>query len=243
MSYLDKKRSRKRDLETVESTVKQHEDLRADVLLCSRSAKFAALADLFRLVPTRLEPSIRSLMEPCPNVGPCPVTSGEFAGAAKAALAWIQGGGDECILAEQHAVLFGETDAGGSGPCLPARAELYLSDGFGEIERTVEALYVEFGFAPARAHRAPSHIVNELEFMAYLLDRASRGDIEAWVAARDFLAAHLLPWAVVFSAATSTRAEHPVTRYAGFMLEQLLLCEADAVRGADLLPRVRGATA
>ncbi len=169
-------------------------------------------------------------MHPCPGVAQCPVTEPAIAEAGRMALEWVRDVGDTVSLTELQDALFGECLEDRPEFRLPARAELYLSDGTGDIERQVEEEYASLGFEPPLEDSYASHIVNELAFMSYLLGKSALGDVAAENAARDFLLTHVLSWAVIFSAATCERAEHPVTRLAGLMLEQLLFCQAEQFR-------------
>lgn len=198
-------------------------------LLDLRARKFRALSTLFRLDTTAYESAIGTLLIGCPGAGECPVITGSVHQAGIAALDWVRGGAaDVDGLAAEHTRLFGGADMARQMPMVSPCAAMYMTEEYDGQPADVSAVYHAVGFTPSQEQgMCPSHICNELDFMAYCLEKGSR---DAATVAYAFVMSHLFAWGVVFSAATYARSTHPVTRFAGMMLEHLLFCELEHAR-------------
>ncbi len=193
-----------------------------------RARKFRALSALFRLNLNAYEESIQTLLSGCPGVDECPVISGSVHEIGLEALEWVRHAPDSTALGAEHTRLFGGTDLARQMPMVSPCAAMYMTEEYDGNPADVSAVYSALGFEPSSERgMCPSHICNELDFMAYCLETGSR---DAATIAYAFIMSHLFGWGVVFSAATYARSQHPVTRFAGMMLEHLLFCELEHAR-------------
>lgn len=208
-------------------------DEQATALQLVRARKFAALATLFRLDAERYPSAVRTLLTPCPGILDCPVRKGAVRQSGVAAAAWSASrrSRDSRAIGLEHSRLFGGADVRTDMPLIPACACSYLfADVDGSLQ-DIERAYAGAGFVPlTEAGRCPAHVSNELDFMAYCLAGGAVGDAASLDTGRAFMISHLFGWGVVFAAATYARAEHPVLRFAGEMLEHLLFCDLEAAR-------------
>jgi TorA maturation chaperone TorD len=195
-----------------------------------RARKFKALSTLFTLDVSHYRDAIEELTVPCEAFVDCPVAKGATRPAATEALAWVDNVGNVSGLYAEHVRLFGGQDMRKHMPQVAASGGLYAIGGPEEWDAELSDLYDLSGYEPRRDCPCPSYIANELEFMAHLLDQVSEGRADALSTARDFIVSHLYTWGIVFSAATHARSSHPVTRFAGLMLEHMLFCEAQHAR-------------
>lgn len=192
-----------------------------------RARKYRALATLFRLDLPAYTDAIETLLLACPGVRDCPVVHGSTRDAGVSALEWSRSMRDVTSIVDEHRRLFGGLDISKQMPMVSPCAAMYMSEEYDGNPGNVTAAYLAVGFEPhLDVGRCAAHVSNELEFMAHCLDLMGtpRGRDVACVAGA-FLETHLFGWGVVFSAATYSRAEHPVTRFAGMMLEHMLFCE------------------
>jgi TorA maturation chaperone TorD len=153
--------------------------------------------------------------------------------AGRLALASLGDGHDPRSLEEAYSLLFGGPDPLHDMPRVPPSATDYLTDDPERTRSAVLGLYRDLGFVDVDVRlepREPCHVVNELEFIAHCLDLASYELPNALRVAQEFATVHLTPWGVLFAAATAARAEHPVHRFAGLVLEQMLCCESNIVQ-------------
>ncbi|MDZ4063448.1 MAG: molecular chaperone TorD family protein [Coriobacteriia bacterium] len=203
-------------------------------LLSLRAAKFDALSVLFGLELSHYVEAIDALLEVCPGVPSCPVRSTGVLEAGRDALAWTRNVGNVGPIHAEHVRLFGGENARDPMPCVAPCGSMYLTGDPAAVGVQLERSYAEAGFAPVCRDTCPSHITNELKFVAHLLGRASEGDDTALEGAHQFLVGHLFTWGILFSAATHARSDHPVTRFAGLMMEHLLFCEIEHAEGLVL---------
>lgn len=192
-----------------------------------RAAKFDALSVLFGLELSRYVEAIDALLEVCPGVPACPARSTIALEAGRDALAWTRNVGNVGPIHAEHIRLFGGENPTDPMPCVAPCASMYLTDDPLVMGDTLLRSYEAAGFIPTHEDACPSHIVNELKFIACLLRRAADGDLTASDEAEQFISGHLFTWGAVFSAATYARSDHPVTSFAGLMLENLLFCELE----------------
>lgn len=211
-----------------------------------RARKYRALSELFRLDFSRYRQAIETLLVACPGIHDCPVVHGETRETGIEALEWSATPDDHERIAAEHVRLFGGADIARQMPMVSPCAAMYMSEEYDGSSGDVIAAYQALGFVPVLADgRCAAHISNELEFVAHCLDLmgTTQGRDAAFVAGA-FLETHLFGWGVVFSAATYSRSQHPVTRFAGMMLEHMLFCELEHSRahartfGFTLLGRV-----
>lgn len=194
----------------------------------ARARKFRALSSLFGLEIASYEQSILTLLEGCPGITDCPVMNGAPHAAGMQALEWARQAPDAAALADEHTRLFGGPDRVHQMPMVSPLASMYMTEEYDGSPADVAAVYNAVGFTPrADLSDRPSHICNELDFMAHCLES---GDADATTVAYAFTLSHLFGWGVVFSAATYARSSHPVTRFAGMMLEHMLFCELEHAR-------------
>lgn len=205
-------------------------------LLLLRAAKFDALSVLFGLDLAHYVEAIDALLEVCPGVPSCPVRSTAVLEAGRDALAWTHNVGNVGPIHAEHIRLFGGENSTDPMPCVAPCGSMYLTGDPAAVGVQLERSYAEAGFAPVCRDTCPSHITTELQFIAHLLGKASGGDAGAMEVSRQFLAEHLFTWGILFSAATHARSEHPVTRFAGLMLEHLLFCEIEHAEDVLLSP-------
>lgn len=199
-----------------------------DGLVELRARKFRALSALFRLDLNAYERSIETLLQGCPGVTECPVVTGDVHGIGLEALEWVRHAPDATALMAEHTRLFGGIDLAKQMPMVSPCAAMYMTEEYDGHPADVSAVYSALGFEPSQERgMCPSHICNELDFMAFCLETGSR---DAATVAYAFIMSHLFGWGVVFSAATYARSEHPVTRFAGMMLEHMLFCELEQAR-------------
>ena len=203
-------------------------------LLLMRSAKFGALSTLFRLDTQRYPDAVQTLLEACPGIDECPVQGLAVAEAGRAALQWARADADAAEIRAEHLRLFGSDDLVTSMPIVAPCASMYLGSSSDDVAEKVSQTYRAQGFRVDDTDHRPTHASIELKFMAHLLGRAADEDAAALVAAHDFIVDHLFTWGVVFSAATFARSEHPITRFAGLMLEHMLFCEVEHARSLAL---------
>jgi hypothetical protein len=203
-------------------------------LTIQRARKFRALSTLFTLEVSGYEEAIEELLTPCEVFVDCPVARGVTQGAGAEALAWVRNVGNVSGLYAEHVRLFGGADLRRQMPEVAASGGLYAEAGPQEADAELQGLYDLSGFTTRSDCPCPSYIANELEFMAFLLERAGSGQADALETARNFIVSYLYTWGIVFSAATHARSTHPVTRFAGLMLEHMLFCETQHARAHDL---------
>lgn len=197
-----------------------------------RARKYRALSALFRLDFAQYRQAIEALMVACPGIHDCPVVHGETHETGLEALEWSGASEDHERIAAEHIRLFGGADIARQMPMVSPCAAMYMSEEYDGSSADVTAAYRATGFVPVLGDgRCAAHISNELEFMAHCLDLmgTTEGRDAAFVAGA-FLETHLFGWGVVFSAATYSRSQHPVTRFAGMMLEHMLFCELEHSR-------------
>lgn len=139
-------------------------------------------------------------------------------------------------MASEYLRLFGVGDGRPSTPLplVPVCACGYFSEGeHGCVDEVLDHYSrADFDFERSPA-RCPAHIATELEFLAHCLERSARGDTAISRIASDFTVSHLFPWGAVFAAATSSRAKHPVMRFAADSLEHLLFFELAAASALE----------
>jgi len=203
-------------------------------VLLLRARKFRALSTLFTLDIANYEGAIEALVEPCGVSLDCPVAKGTTRAAAADAQSWVRNVGNVSGLYAEHVKLFGGRDPRTQMPQIAASGGLYAEDGPQAADEILQILYADNRFAPRQDCPCPSYIANELGFMGHLLEEAAEGRPGAIEAARDFIVTHLYTWGIIFSAATHARSSHPVTRFAGLMLEHMLFCETNHARSYDL---------
>ncbi len=88
----------------------------------------------------------------------------------------------------------------------------------------VREIYKKYGLEAADWHLlADDHLVNELEFIAYLMDKAAEGEEEILQEVAGFLDFHLLRWLGSFAERVAPRCENGF--YAGLALLTHLYCE------------------
>jgi len=197
--------------------------------LRQRADKFEALSRLFDLDLASYRSAIEQLSVPCGGVAVCAMQKSGVRPAAEAALAWVDNVSSLGTVTAEHIRLFGGTDPVRQMPYVSPLAFMYDSSDHDESVARVVSFYEVCGFVAnsGGGRSCPTHISNELEFVAYALGRAAEGESQCETAAHDFVANHLSTWGVLFSAAVYSRSEHPVTRFAGLALEHLLLCERE----------------
>lgn len=203
---------------------------RSSYLTLLRARKFRALSTLFTLDVAHYEEAVLALLEPCSADIQCPVSDGSTKSVGLEALEWVRNVGNVSGLYAEHLRLFGGEDIKAEMPLIAAAGGLYAAEGLRENDYRVSAFYRRMGFTPRSDCPCPSYIANELEFMAFLLEQAVEGKPGSGEAAADFVVTHLCTWGIVFSAATHARSAHPVTRFAGLMLEHKLFCESYRAR-------------
>ncbi|MDP2181347.1 MAG: molecular chaperone TorD family protein [Actinomycetota bacterium] len=157
-------------------------------LLSLRAAKFDALSVLFGLDLAHYVEAIDALLEVCPGVPSCPVRSTGVLEAGRDALAWTRNVGNVGPIHAEHIRLFGGENSKDPMPCVASCGSMYLTGDPVAVGVQLERSYAEAGFAPVCPDTCPSHITNELRFIAHLLWRASAGDATALEGARQFLA-------------------------------------------------------
>lgn len=199
-------------------------------LLLLRAEKFCALATLFRTDVSQYPHAIEKLLMPCPGVTECAVGSLAACETGRAALQWATEHPDCAEIMAEHLSLFGSDDLVTCMPQVAPCANMYVGDDSVETAIGVSALYDSMGFCGTMTGRCPTRMDVELEFAGHLLREASEGDIDALLVARGFIVTHLFTWGVVFSAATFSRSNHPITRFAGLMLEHMLFCETEQAK-------------
>ncbi len=203
-------------------------------LTTQRAGKFRALSTLFTLDISGYESAIEDLLVPCEVFVECPVAQGATRVAGEEALAWARNVGNVGGLYAEHVRLFGGRDLRRQMPQVAATGGMYAAAGPQKADAELRALYRQNGYCTRKDCPCPSYIANELEFMAHLLDQANKGQADALETACDFVVSDLFSWGIVFSAATHARSSHPVTRFAGLMLEHMLFCESQHARDHDL---------
>jgi TorA maturation chaperone TorD len=199
-------------------------------LVALRAMKFRALATLYRLDIAYYLDAIDTIMMPCALGEECPLTSPASVKAGKEARNWVENVANEGTLQAEHVRLFGGADRKRQMPSVADCGAMWADGEDGSSADDVLAFYERYDFVPSGQSACPSHVANELEFMAHLLEHSLVAEDDALDAAADFLVTHLFSWGVVFSAATYSKSEHPMTRFAGLMLENLLFCEAEHAR-------------
>lgn len=206
--------------------------LHAD-LLQSKATKFGCLASILQSDAHVDERIILTLMTPCSGVSGCRLDRIEILEAGTAALEWVRANGDSAALKLETHRLFGGGDLLAQPPLVFPCGSGYLAEDPEEMGAEFSRLYESAGYRPPESDDCPTYIAVELRFMAYLLTKAAAGDMIALDLAQEFLNGHLRRWGSVFAAATATRSEHPVTRFAGLVLENMLFCTSGLTRLQD----------
>ncbi len=205
-----------------------------------RARKYRALSVLFRLDFPQYREAIQTLMVACPGVLDCPVVHGNTQETGVEALEWSGAAADHVRITSEHVRLFGGKDIARQMPMVSPCAAMYMSEEYDGATGDVSAAYQALEYVPRLEEgRCAAHISNELEFMAHALDlMGTPGARDAAFVTGTFLETHLFGWGVVFSAATYSRSRHPVTRFAGMMLEHMLFCELEHTRSYARLFRL-----
>ena len=213
-------------------TAKTHVPMRKidSELLLLRAEKFCALAALFRTDVSQYPHAIEKLLTPCPGIAECAAGSLAACETGRAALQWATDRPDRTEIMDEHLSLFGSDDLITCMPQVAPCANMYVGGDSVETAIGVSALYDSMGFCGTVTGRCSTRMDVELEFTGHLLREASEGDIDALLVARGFIVTHLFTWGVVFSAATFSRSNHPITRFAGLMLEHMLFCETEQAK-------------
>ena len=192
----------------------------------AKARKFSACAELFRVDATAHPAAIRTMLAGCPGTSECRSWGEGLHDSGTQALAWLDANPSSDALLDECTRLFGGKDWVATMPLVPPCACSYLSPAVDGVISDVLVAYDAAGFAPrTEDRRCAAHISNELEFMSHCLKGAAAGETDQLLMSRAFVVAHLYQWGVVFAAATYARAENPVLRFAGSILEQLLFCE------------------
>lgn len=201
-----------------------------------RADKYSALAQLFRSGRHDIEWCLRTLAGPCDGgLAPCSRQSTEALAAAREAFGWLASDRNGTLHEELERLSSPPSLSG--EPSVPMYAAAYFDVEPARVERGVSEAYEILSFRWGRAAgMTPSHLSNELGFMAHCHGLRSAGVREAGVAARAFVADHMLEWATLCAAALGRSAEHPVYRYAALAMEDLLACESrDCAAGLEAM--------
>jgi TorA maturation chaperone TorD len=197
--------------------------------------RFAALARLFREPSRDQAVAVRTLLTPCTSGHGqnCALLDAAVLTAGERATQWFEHAGSLAVLEAEHYRLFESRERLVDAPLprLSPCAATHLEGDPDDIRADISRLYSDLGFPGSDADlrpECPCHIANELDFVAHCLSLDGAGLDGAAEASTKFIADHLFPWGIVFAAAVSAVAEHPVTRFAGLALEGLLFCEAGA---------------
>ena len=207
--------------------------------------RFRSMAALFRPDQDGHASAIRTLMTPCDCAGnSCSLQGRRVQQAGREALLRLAQDPDPNALAAESTRLFGGSCSEEPGPALPAVspcATTYVSGSRHRTRAFDSGIYREVGFLGYGVELEPDcpcHVANELEFVAHCLDLRHYGSDLASAQLEEFARGHLSGWIVLFAAATAARAMHPVLRFAGLALEQLVYCEKVSWVGSrrDLSP-------
>jgi hypothetical protein len=178
--------------------------------------RLRALADLLKLTPGTVAPSVRALVEaPCKTLA-APTWTGDV---AEAALAWIEEG-EQPPLSEELRRIFGHGFCECSLPTVPACGAFYVSDAESMREQ-LTALYQRADFTPpglSGGCEGVTYISHQLAFLAHCIG-APDGCGDALEAALPILRESLFEWVALFARALVSSTRHPGAVFAGLTLE------------------------
>ncbi len=141
-----------------------------------------------------------------------------------AARAWLLNAGNMGTLSAEHRRLFGGRSLGNGLPEIAPYGAWYFEDAEGTAAE-VSRLYKWAGYRPVLADTCPTHIANELGFIAACFSESADDRLRADGSLDRFMRSHVMNWALLFAAATAARADHPVLKFAGLALEDTLFIQ------------------
>lgn len=133
-------------------------------------------------------------------------------------------------LKDEWVRLFGESEFRALTDAISPCEVVYVAEPPEVHQRTIVEAYESVGFDCAEhltCHcDCPGHVAVEFVFMAYVLERASAGDMAAAAVSADFVRNHILNWVPLFAVALQHKVRHPVMRFAAIATERFMCCEA-----------------
>lgn len=130
--------------------------------------------------------------------------------------------------------LFGESEFSALTDAISPCEVVYVAERPEVHQRSIIEAYESVSFDSTKhltSHcDCPGHVAVEFAFMAYVLQRASAGDMAAASISAGFVRNHILNWVPLFAVALQHKVRHPVLSFAALATERFMCCEARRAR-------------